>query len=44
MTIHRLSYFIPAEASHQIRSGPTEGMRILRCCAPPYSHKDTFFS
>ncbi len=32
---------IPAEAWHQIRA--TEGLRFLCCCAPPYSHEDTFF-
>ena len=32
---------IPAGAWHQI---PAEkGLRFLCCCAPPYSHEDTFF-
>jgi mannose-6-phosphate isomerase-like protein (cupin superfamily) len=36
---------IPAGAWHQIRS-QKEGdtLRFLCCCAPPYSHDDTFFS
>lgn len=33
---------IPAGAWHQIRAGE-EGARFLCCCAPPYSHEDTFF-
>lgn len=33
---------IPAGAWHQIRAGK-EGARFLCCCAPPYSHEDTFF-
>lgn len=32
---------IPAGAWHQIRA--TESLRFLCCCAPPYSHEDTFF-
>lgn len=32
---------IPPQAWHQI--GTTEGIRFLCCCAPPYSHEDTFF-
>lgn len=33
---------IPPGAWHQIRaSGP---LRFLCCCAPPYSHGDTYFS
>ncbi len=32
---------IPAGAWHQIRA--TEPLRFLCCCAPPYSHDDTFF-
>jgi len=36
---------IPVGAWHQIRSRE-EGvpLRFLCCCAPPYSHDDTFFS
>lgn len=33
---------IPPGAWHQIRA--TESLRFLCCCAPPYSHEDTYFS
>jgi len=33
---------IPAGAWHQITS-KAEDLRFLCCCAPPYSHEDTFF-
>lgn len=33
---------IPAKAWHQIKAA--EHMRFLCCCAPPYSHEDTFFA
>jgi mannose-6-phosphate isomerase-like protein (cupin superfamily) len=32
---------IPAGAWHQITAG--KELRFLCCCAPPYSHEDTFF-
>jgi len=32
---------IPAGAWHQIEA--VEALRFLCCCAPPYSHDDTFF-
>ena len=32
---------IPAGSWHQITAG--EHLRFLCCCAPPYSHGDTFF-
>jgi mannose-6-phosphate isomerase-like protein (cupin superfamily) len=32
---------IPAGAWHQIRAETP--LRFLCCCAPPYSHEDTFF-
>ena len=35
---------IPAGAWHQIRSTENEALRFLCCCAPPYSHSDTYFS
>ena len=35
---------IPAGAWHQIRADGAEGLRFLCCCAPPYSHEDTYFS
>jgi len=33
---------IPPGAWHQIRS--LEAMQFLCCCAPPYSHEDTYFA
>ncbi len=33
---------IPPGAWHQITAGKS-GARFLCCCAPPYSHDDTFF-
>jgi mannose-6-phosphate isomerase-like protein (cupin superfamily) len=30
-------------AWHQIRAEGDEELRFLCCCAPPYSHDDTFF-
>ena len=33
---------IPAGAWHQI-TAKADGLRILCCCAPPYSHDDTYF-
>jgi mannose-6-phosphate isomerase-like protein (cupin superfamily) len=33
---------IPPRAWHRIVAGP-DGARFLCCCAPPYSHEDTFF-
>ena len=32
---------IPAGAAHQITALGTEPLKILCCCAPPYSHEDT---
>ncbi len=32
---------IPAGARHRIRA--VTGLRFLCCCAPPYSHEDTYF-
>ncbi len=34
---------IPPGAWHQIRAEAGEPVRFLCCCAPPYSHDDTFF-
>jgi mannose-6-phosphate isomerase-like protein (cupin superfamily) len=34
---------IPPGAWHQIRNDGTGDLRFLCCCAPPYSHDDTFF-
>ena len=33
---------IPAGAWHQIRA--VNPLRFLCCCAPPYSHEDTYFA
>lgn len=33
---------IPPGARHRLEAGPG-GARFLCCCAPPYSHDDTFF-
>lgn len=33
---------IPPGARHQITAGPAP-LRFLCCCAPAYSHEDTFF-
>jgi mannose-6-phosphate isomerase-like protein (cupin superfamily) len=35
---------IPAGEWHQIRSSDDAEIRFLCCCAPPYSHKDTYFA
>lgn len=35
---------IPSGAWHQIRATNDEPLRFLCCCAPPYSHDDTFFA
>ena len=35
---------IPAGAWHTLENNGTSELRILCCCAPPYSHDDTFFS
>jgi mannose-6-phosphate isomerase-like protein (cupin superfamily) len=35
---------IPAGAWHQLENNGTSELRILCCCAPPYSHDDTFFA
>lgn len=34
---------IPPRAWHQITAGPA-GVRLLCCCAPPYSDDDTYFA
>jgi mannose-6-phosphate isomerase-like protein (cupin superfamily) len=31
-------------AWHQIRASTGEPLRFLCCCAPPYSHDDTYFA
>lgn len=35
---------IPAGAWHQITATSASPLRFLCCCAPPYSHEDTFFA
>lgn len=32
---------IPAGSPHRVRNTGNEALRILCCCAPPYSHADT---
>jgi len=34
---------IPANLWHQITADEKGSLRFLCCCAPPYSHEDTFF-
>lgn len=34
---------IPPSAWHQITADGEGGLRFLCCCAPPYSHEDTYF-
>jgi mannose-6-phosphate isomerase-like protein (cupin superfamily) len=34
---------IPPGAWHQIRADAEGELRFLCCCAPPYTHEDTFF-
>jgi mannose-6-phosphate isomerase-like protein (cupin superfamily) len=34
---------IPPGAWHQITAHPDTPVRLLCCCAPPYSHEDTYF-
>jgi mannose-6-phosphate isomerase-like protein (cupin superfamily) len=34
---------IPAGACHTLENNGNSELRFLCCCAPPYSHEDTFF-
>ncbi|MDF1753614.1 MAG: cupin domain-containing protein [Verrucomicrobiales bacterium] len=34
---------IPAGKWHQIKAQGESELRLLCCCAPPYSHEDTYF-
>jgi mannose-6-phosphate isomerase-like protein (cupin superfamily) len=34
---------IPAGAWHMLENNGNSELRFLCCCAPPYSHEDTFF-
>ena len=34
---------IPAGAWHQITANEDTPIKLLCCCAPPYSHEDTYF-
>ena len=33
---------IPPGTPHKLRNTGTEALKLLCCCAPPYSHEDTF--
>jgi mannose-6-phosphate isomerase-like protein (cupin superfamily) len=33
---------IPPGTPHRLRNTGTEVLKLLCCCAPPYSHEDTF--
>jgi mannose-6-phosphate isomerase-like protein (cupin superfamily) len=33
---------IPPGTPHKLRNTGTEPLKLLCCCAPPYSHEDTF--
>ncbi len=35
---------IPPGTRHKLWNTGTEPLRLLCCCAPPYSHEDTFFA
>ncbi|MDF1657196.1 MAG: cupin domain-containing protein [Verrucomicrobiales bacterium] len=35
---------IPKGDWHQITAGKNTELKLLCCCAPPYSHEDTYFS
>lgn len=35
---------IPPGSWHQITAAQGNEIRLLCCCAPPYSHEDTYFS
>lgn len=35
---------IPPGAWHQITADPGETLHLLCCCAPAYSHEDTYFA
>lgn len=35
---------IPPGAWHQIKAQGDSELKLLCCCAPPYSHEDTYFS
>ena len=37
------SILIPPGAWHRIAAAPRATLRFLCCCAPPYSHDDTYF-
>jgi mannose-6-phosphate isomerase-like protein (cupin superfamily) len=34
---------IPPGARHTLHNNGTSDLRFLCCCAPPYSHDDTYF-
>ena len=33
---------IPPGTPHRLRNTGTDSLKLLCCCAPPYSHEDTF--
>jgi mannose-6-phosphate isomerase-like protein (cupin superfamily) len=33
---------IPPGTPHKLRNTGAEPLKLLCCCAPPYSHEDTF--
>ena len=35
---------LPPRAWHQIRATGAAELRFLCCCAPPYTHEDTYFA
>jgi mannose-6-phosphate isomerase-like protein (cupin superfamily) len=35
---------IPPGARHKLWNGGDEPLKLLCCCAPPYSHEDTFLT
>jgi mannose-6-phosphate isomerase-like protein (cupin superfamily) len=35
---------IPPGTPHKLRNTGTEPLKLLCCCAPPYSHDDTFMA
>ncbi len=35
---------IPRGSWHSIAASPSSTLRFLCCCAPPYSHEDTYFA
>ena len=38
------SVVIPPGTPHKLRNPSAEPLKLLCCCAPPYSHEDTFLT